>query len=495
MVLVAGKQAPNTWCALSESRGGPWLKLPDNNTPTDHNHCFQRYLSIKYPQGLKAVRYALGYLVTGRPFSKPSPPISTAHWWTLKTTDSPAANEDIQFWWTKIGYPLAALLENAGYSTESQRRYLLFFYSLVAPDLGPTGDRQRPSRLWNSFMTDHSTPIELSWEWGSSCNDPIVRFSFEPIGTLAGTTADPLNQHATTRVLNQYQQLLPGCDLTLFHHFSQELLSYDHSSQEMEKSMISQGHRSRTFVAVECGESEVMVKAYFFPVFKALKLGCPTWVIISQAIQNLPGYTRSAFESLSTLEDFLQTSAQGSKLVPEIFAIDCVAAAASRLKIYMRSRSTNFDSVRDIMTLNGVLGNSETDRGFQELCRLWKLVFPQAQNASSATDLCEKDHRTAGILYYFDFKQDRNTLGVKVYIPVRHYGENDLSVAKGLAMYLKSCNKDAFVEKYIASLRAVSLPNSLESQFGLQTYLGCSIVNDELKLTSYLAPKLYETGH
>ncbi|KAI4162633.1 MAG: hypothetical protein LQ342_003679 [Letrouitia transgressa] len=344
-------------------------------------------------------------------------------------------------------------------------------------------------------MTDHSTPIELSWEWGSSCNNPTIRFSFEPIGTFAGTIADPLNQYATTRVLNQYQQFLPGCDLTLFHHFSRELLSYDHSPKEMEKGIVSQGHRSRTFVAVECSESKAMVKAYFFPVFKALKLGCSTWVIISQAIQTLPGYTRSAFEGLSILEEFLETSAQGSKLVPEIFAIDCVAAAASRLKIYMRNRSTNFDSVRSIMTLNGVLENSENERGFQELHRLWKLVFSQNQSASSATDLREKDHRTAGVLYYFDFKQDRNTLGVKVYIPVRHYGENDLSVAKGLAMYLKSRNKDAFVEKYFESLRAVSLPHSLESQTGLQTYLGCSIVKGELKLTSYLAPKIYETGH
>ncbi|KAL9047189.1 MAG: hypothetical protein Q9214_000174 [Letrouitia sp. 1 TL-2023] len=474
------------------------MKLPDtteDNIFIDYSRCFQRYLSTRHHRGLEAVQYVLGHFVAGRRFSKSDSSDATAHLWTLRTNDSPAVNGDIQFWWTKIAYPLAALLDNAGYSIESQCQHLLFFYSLVAPELGPKSDGRGPSRLWDSFMTDHSTPIELSWEWGPSCSNPTIRFSFEPIGTLAGTIADPLNRYATTRVLNQYQQLLPGCDLTLFHHFSQELLSYDHSSKEMEKSIVSQGHRSRTFVAVECSESEVVVKAYFFPVFKALKLGCSTWVIISQAIRNLPGYRRSAFEGLSMLEEFLKTSAQGAKLVPEIFAIDCVAAAASRLKIYMRSRSTNFDSVRSIMTLNGLLENSENDRGLRELYCLWKLVFPQAQSASSATNLREKDHRTAGILYYFDIKQGRNTLGVKVYIPVRHYGKNDLSVAEGLAMYLKSCDKDAFVEKYLESLRAVSLPNSLESQVGLQTYLGCSIVKGELKLTSYLAPKICETGH
>lgn len=417
---------------------------------------------------------------------------SKPHIWTLITSSFPTANPDSEFWWRRTGIPFAILLENAGYSLESQYQHLLFYHDYVAPELGASSNVQGLPRSWRSFMTDNFTPIEMSWEWGCEGSNPTVRFSFEPIGPYAGTAADPLNQYAMNRVIHQYQHLLSGCTLTLFDHFSRELLSYSRSPTTIEKSTKSEGNKSRAFLAVELREDEMMVKAYFIPTFKAAELEKSTWAVISQAIQSLPGYSTSAYISLTSLETFLCTSSQGSSLKVEIFAIDCIKSSTSRLKIYMRSKNTSFNSIRNVMSLNGELKGPSIDRGFQELYDLWRLIFPEAQSISSAEDFQKIDHRTAGILYYFDVKVDQKFPGVKVYLPVRHYGDSDLSIVKGLSLYLKRRNQDGLIQNYLKVLKAISGSCSIEFHRGFQTYLGCSIVDGRLNLTSYLAPKVYE---
>ena len=369
--------------------------------------------------------------------------------WDLVDNIFPQANSDFQFWWRATGIPLAVLLENAGYAIDSRCQYLLFYYCYVVPELGARSDAQGLPRYWKSFMTDHFSPIEMSWEWGCGGENPTIRFSIEPIGPYAGTPADPLNQYAIARLVHQYQRQLPNCDLRLFEHFSRELLSYSHSSSG------SQGHGSRTFIAVDFGE-DIMLKAYFLPTFKAAELRQSSWTVISQAIQNLPDYSPSSFPGLSVLQKFLIESPQGSGLEAEILAIDCVAPATSRLKVYMRSHSTNFDSVRGVMRLGGVLDEPSLDHGLEELWELWKNVLPLGQKFSSAEDLPNLDHRTAGVLYYFDTRQGKPLPGVKVYLPVRHYAQNDLAIAEGLRAYLESRGQGCLAYQYLEALKKIS---------------------------------------
>ena len=416
---------------------------------------------------------------------------SESHIWALINDYVPQATTDRQFWWRTTGIPLAILLWKAGYSIDAQCQNLLFYYCCIVPELGAGPDAQGLPRYWESFMTDHFSPVELSWEWGCGGENSTVRFSIEPIGLYAGTTADPLNEHATAGLVRQYQPLLPDCDLTLFDYFSKELLSYNHSPDETDGNLGCHGHKSRTFVAFDLGSDGVMLKAYFLPAFKAAESGRPTWNIIAQAIRGLLDYSLSNFSGLSTLESFLMKSAHDSRLEAEIFAIDCVAPARSRLKIYLRSQSTSFDSVLNIMTLGGVLNDSDLNHGLKELQNLWKLVLSQDQEFSTSVELQQRYHRTAGILYYFDIKQGNALPGVKVYIPVRHYGQSDLAIVEGLEVFLKSRGQCSLACKYKEALMSMSAASSLRNRCGVQTYLGCSIVGRELKLTSYLAPKVY----
>ncbi|MCJ1375903.1 hypothetical protein MMC20_007141 [Loxospora ochrophaea] len=422
--------------------------------------------------------------------------------WTLINKCLPPKNPDFCFWWRRTGAPFGILLQNAGYSTDAQYQHLLFYYQSIVPELGVGPNAQGSPKQWKSFMTDHFSPIELSWEWGCGVEAPVVRFSIEPIGSYAGTPVDPLNQYATSRLVNRYQPLIPDCDLLLFDHFSTKLVSYTDLAPERDRSPACQGHRSRTFIAFEFGKDALMLKAYFLPAFKAAESNRSTWDIITDAILGLPHYSPSSFSGLSALQEFITSSPEGSALKAEIFAIDCVAPTKSRLKIYMRSRSTAFDSVRTIMTLGGKLACPSLAHGLDELHTLWRLVLTQGQHqqqqrlfSSTSEPLRQKDHRTAGILYYFDIKQGAPLPCVKVYIPVRHYGQNDLAIAEGLATYLQGRGQGALARKYMEALQGISPPALLRTRCGAQTYLGCSIVGERLKLTSYVAPEVYNTPY
>jgi len=86
--------------------------------------------------------------------------------WSLLNSYFPRANSDLRFWWKTTGVPFAILLEKAGYSIDAQRQKLFFYYYCVIPELGVGSNAQGLPRCWKSFMTDHFSPIELSWEWG-----------------------------------------------------------------------------------------------------------------------------------------------------------------------------------------------------------------------------------------------------------------------------------------------------------------------------------------
>ena len=366
------------------------------------------------------------------------------------------ANSDLQFWWKTTGVTFAILLQKADYTVDAQCQSLLFYYYYVVPELGPGPNSQGLPRYWKSFMTDHFCPVEFSWEWGYKGESPTVRFSFEPIGPNAGEPGDPFNQFSSSRLVHQYQHMLPNCDLRCFDHFSKELLSYDGSQNDTDKSREYQGHESRCFVAFDFGKAGIMLKAYFLPVFKAAKLRISTLAVICEGIKTLPEFSPSKYPALCALEQFLTTSSEGSGLEAELFAIDCVAPAASRFKIYMRSRSTGFHSVQTIMGLGGAIVEPNLAHGLEELLKLWNLVLGQETDYSPAHGLQQKDHRTAGIVYYFDIRLGQVLPGIKVYLPVQHYGHNDLAIAEGLSVYLKGRGQGPFAHRYIEALKSIS---------------------------------------
>lgn len=358
-----------------------------------------------------------------------------------------------QFWWSTTGPLLATLLREASYHISAQFEILLFYFLFIVPELGPRPDSFGRFAQWESFMTDENMPIELSWDWGLGGTSPTVRLSMEPSGLDAGTPEDPLNEHATHRIVDKFWRTFPSTDLSLYHHFSKELLTYNIENEINDAALTTAGHRSRSFVAFDFGQTGIMLKAYFFPVFKAREAGQSSIALISQAIAKLAKVEGLRFPGYDCLSDYIRTSPIGSGFQAEMLSIDCVSPVSSRMKLYLRSQSTSFDSVRANMTLDGKLKQQDLEKGILELEKLWKLVLFPVQTGHPNEELPHKAHRTAGLLYYYDIGPGRSYPTPRLYIPVRHYGRNDSVIVEGLVSYLKTRGQDGMGAQYLKVLR------------------------------------------
>ena len=373
---------------------------------------------------------------------------------SLATKIGKVYNEEANFksWWRQIGIPLGILLQKAEYSTESQLRHLDSFRDLIAPNLGPAGYTHGCSDQWRSFMTDSSTPVELSWDWGCVAQRPSIRYSFEPIGCDAGTIADPLNRFAASHWIKEWRGLHPETDLSWYDHCSKELAMFDVSKVQQSRAYHIEAHQSRIFLAFDLHEHDAMLKAYFFPIFRAASDNETSLTTVAKTIASLPG--RPQFPAFTAIQNYIMSS-QDSSLNVEILSIDCDSPSESRVKVYIRSAATNLNSVRDILTLGK--GNEEPsfDQGFSELQYLCNLVLPERADRSSTAELGHVIHRTAGLLYYFEFRSNQALPTAKLYLPVRHYGSNDYAIALGLKTYLEGRGQAVWAGQYLEAIKTI----------------------------------------
>ena len=171
--------------------------------------------------------------------------------------------------------------------------------------------------------------------------------------------------------------------------------------------------------------------------------------------------------------------------------IDIAERRNSRLRLYVRSPSTSFDSVCAIMTMGGRLSKLGSGSTLANLREIWRLVLSLDKEFSSSDDLPRSRHETAGTFFNFDIRPGNAIPEAKLYIPAKHYGRDDLAVAEGLGTYLKGKGKGHYVDNYMRALKEICKHRPLDSDHSLQTYIGCGIEREELSITSYIAPEIY----
>ena len=244
-------------------------------------------------------------------------------------------------------------------------------------------------------------------------------------------------------------------------------------------------------MAFEPQSVDVAVKAYFVPV-KAEQTGRSRLSVLTESIQGLEGPDLK-LPAYDHLLDFLTRRSAACQVDIIGVAVDCVPPSLSRLKIYVRSSKSSFDSVCDFLSLGG---NLDTFPGntLQDFKRLWRSVLGLGDDFSTSEELPPRQHQTAGVLYNFDIKVGSAMPEAKIYIPVKHYAPNDLVIARGLTSYLKSTGKDRFTDKYMQALEGLCTHRSLADGCGLHTYISCAIQNAQLVLTSYMSPEIYHVA-
>ncbi|KAJ5488073.1 Aromatic prenyltransferase DMATS type [Penicillium expansum] len=356
---------------------------------------------------------------------------------------------DAELWNNEVGKMLNMMLELAGYPENSRTIHSEFFRGSVAPSLGHhprgTGDPLH----WKSFMTDDHTPVELSWCWSTALDTPTVRYSVEPIGKWAGQPVDPINTLASLRLLGDALQLSPEMDLYLHRHFQKSLMSPKSSNEDP----ITQNPQSQSFMAFDLLEKTIVVKQYYLPTWRALAEKKTNFAVVEEAILNVPALGNSLLSSFSIFTNYLESFPQETRPAVEIMAIDCLDPLNSRIKVYVRSRSTNLKSVFDTLTIGGKAPKSSDEE--QSLRELWHSVFGLNQDQSDETPLSQNDHRTGGILYYFEFKSGTPVPKTKVYLPVRHYAQNDDQIARGLSGFLDRRGKKLATGSYLEGVQTL----------------------------------------
>lgn len=351
-------------------------------------------------------------------------PIPVA-WYCLDSKHQGTLNVHGNYWWRSCGYALAILLGNAGYSYAAQIRTLDFFPRCIAPKLGIANE---PGvERWKSFMTDDHNPIELSWDWYTGSEPPRIRFSVEPVGNAAGTAKDPRNELVAGEFLEELLKDLPATNMQWFYHFQ----SYFRVGT---KNYLPVGHHSQTFWAFDLNEKDVTVKAYFFPEYRAHATQKTNAQVISEAIELAPFCRPEDLSVLYTFQEFVREHAK-IPLAMDMLAIDLVEPLQSRLKIYIRTRETSFESVREAMTLGGRFTDGDMETGLQSLRRLWDSLFDQ-HGIPDTWLLPASKHRTAGILYNVEFRLESKAPKVKIYIPVRHYARNDWQIMNAVSDFM-----------------------------------------------------------
>lgn len=350
-------------------------------------------------------------------------PIPVA-WYCLNSKHQGTLNIHGNYWWRSCGYALAILLGRAGYSFAAQIRFLDFFARCIAPKLGIANE---PGvERWASFMTDDHNPIELSWDWYTGSEPPKIRFSVEPVGEAAGTADDPRNDLIAGEFLKDLLRELPATSMQWLYHFD----SYFRLGIENHSPV---GHHSQIFWAFDLNEKDVTVKAYLFPEYRAHTTQKTNVQVISEAIETAPFCRPEDLSALYTFQEFVRDAK--TPLEMDMLAIDLVEPLQSRLKIYIRTRETSFESVRGIMTLGGRFKDSDMKTGLQSLRRLWDSLFDQ-QGVPDTWALPASKHRTAGILYNVEFRLGSKAPKVKIYIPVRHYAQNDWQIMNAVSDFM-----------------------------------------------------------
>lgn len=355
---------------------------------------------------------------------------------------------------------------------------------------------------WKSLVSDIGIPLEYSWKWDTAANSPDVRLTIEAINELSGTRYDPLNQSPSLELFQRLSHILPQLDPSWTSHFLSTF--YDHDKVKyVEESQSASGMplRSTMLVCFEFGRNGTKSKTYMSP----RKLGQQGFAPLSEYMSAIQALGPS--RALEALTDFLNTSPEGPDLKPFMLAVDNVAPSASRLKFYFATPRTSYNSIREVLTLGGLVKNPTLESKLRPLHELVKAIMPApvdlpddadipatpskatSESESSSDMASQRPAFTAGYQYYFDIAPGASLPDIKFYIPIRKEQMNDRIVADGLTDWMRAQGRGAFCDGYIRVLERLAGGRDLSQCSGLHTHICCMVKADgEFEVTSYLAP-------
>ncbi|KAJ5286795.1 dimethylallyl tryptophan synthase GliD1 [Penicillium angulare] len=422
--------------------------------------------------------------------SKELPDTGTDCLWKSLTQWYPSEGED--FWGSLTGPPLALLLKEAGYSIHQQVEILQFHHHWVVPTLGSAPDSNSVFK-WQTILNPNGFPLEYAWNWNTSTGKPQIRTSWEPIGSEAGTDLDPLNQSLYGEYLDRLAKVAPNTDLSWSSSLLSSLFSPDKDAYT------KSGALDKPSTSLVAGMEFTHLgafrsKGYFVSRLPGQKLPLP----LSHWSKALRALNPNLNNKMAVLEEFLTTSSEGKELRPYMAAVDHHAGpSGSRLKWYMKTASTSFRSVREIMTLGGRISDidRELDSLYDLIKRLGLLSADHPEENETVLPTSENMNflgipRTAHYFYYFDIAAYAELPIIKIYIPLQNYRKNDLDIARTIVGWMEVQGRGSYGENYLRVLQGLA-DGKLDECWGYHTFFSFAVkANGKVDVTSYLAPSL-----
>lgn len=234
-----------------------------------------------------------------------------------------------------------------------------------------------------------------------------------------------------------------------------------------------------------------VVKLYMMPFARAVEISQTESAVIFESLSSFAHELK--WSSLQGLIQFLKLKNKSLGLDSFMIDFDCLSPQKSCTKMYARCPDIRIASV--IQTMSIFDNTSKIANNLKELQMLWNLIF-SCGGQSHTNYLPHKAHITSGILYYFEVRPGSSKVTTKVYLPVKHYAKDDLSVAEGLQEFFRKRRgvQDQGTGDFMGVLNRTCTYRRLEKATGLQTYISCKIENDSLEITSYLSPEMYNEG-
>ncbi|PHH80737.1 hypothetical protein CDD80_85 [Ophiocordyceps camponoti-rufipedis] len=405
----------------------------------------------------------------------------------------PSRDVDKDYWWKATGPDLALMTEAADYTPDHQYQTLLFHYHYTVPFMGP-----RPSKegeLPCPSLFGDGIPLEYCWKWNTASTAPDVRYTLESLGPSSRTSLDPLNHDANIAFLEKVKGVEPSTDLSINQHFLSTLFDPDRAKY----ASMSRSFSMTMFATVEFLRSGLFTKTYFMPPSpdhdKPGPVSMPVW---EESLAKL--HPKSP--ARQAMHEFLQTSPEGKLLRPVMLALDNNAAASTRLKLYLTTPHTSFASIREILTLGG--SKPIPDDMLEQVRSLItavacldsplpddeELPMTPQKHYMNEDELRKVPGLVSGYGYYFDIGSEAAQPDVKLYISMRPYGKDDLSIGRGLVDWMKRHGRGQYGKQYLDMLQAISPHRHPGKEKGQHIYISCMVNKDQLNITSYFAPRM-----
>ncbi|RYO83908.1 hypothetical protein DL766_001735 [Monosporascus sp. MC13-8B] len=360
-------------------------------------------------------------------------------------SEATSRSADHQYWSSCLVPKFQAYIRQNGSYTEQQAADHVKAFDCMLSVLGP----RLPHPHTGALLTHQGIPVEFSTNLCDK-RQPIMRFELEPLDAQTGSPSDPFGEGCLS---SSFATVAGAMNTPADRRWSDQL---------------------RTAFALSADEKRI-ANSRMPPHMDRISLGYfgigldgdkRTMKFYTSHMAKYLGGEKTALSS-----DAFSTSTTGRASTPRRprYSRPSIAAPPpkARVKLYGRTHSTAFSSVRDIVTLGGRAVTEETEESLRRLRSIWHLLLndPRIRDDDNydRPPLDAKFYRK-GLLVSFEVSTVNPNPEVKVYVPFFQYHGNDAECARNLEQACTLLNWDWGHGKYLKMLETLLSPTCMIAQ-------------------------------